>query len=65
MENKKNAAKSRCEDCEFYDYDEYYGQMYCKQSLDEDEMERFIRGNTSGCPYFRFYDEYTSVRKQN
>ena len=38
MENKKKAAKSRCEDCEFYDYDEYYGQMYCKQSLDEDEF---------------------------
>ncbi|MBR4255789.1 MAG: hypothetical protein IKQ18_01395 [Clostridia bacterium] len=61
----KEAPKSRCEDCEFYDYDEYYDQMYCKQELDEDEMEHFVRGQTSSCPYFKPYDEYMSVRKQN
>ena len=65
MENKKDGLKSRCEDCEFYDYDEYYGEMYCKADLDEDEMERFARQATANCPYFKFYDEYTSVRKQN
>ena len=65
MENKKKAIKSRCDDCEYYDYDEYYDRMYCKNDLDEDEMERFIRRQTASCPYFKAYDEYLSVRKQN
>jgi hypothetical protein len=65
MENKEKEIRSRCEDCEYYDYDEYYGQMYCKNDLDEDEMERFVRRQTASCPYFKPYDEYMSVRKQN
>lgn len=33
---KKPAA--RCEDCEFYDYDENWETYTCRVSLDEDEM---------------------------
>ena len=32
---------------------------------DEDEAERFARGQTGVCPYYKPYDEYLSVRKQN
>ena len=53
-----------CENCEFYDYDEEYGENVCGAKLDEDEIVRFLTGKTKGCPYFRFYDEYKSVHKQ-
>ena len=56
---------TNCETCEFYDYDEEYGENVCIMKLDEDEMVNFLTGNTSYCPYYRFYDEYKSVQKQN
>lgn len=55
----------RCEYCNYYSYDEEYEYYVCEVDLDEDEMERFIRGTFSECPYFSFYDEYKIVRKQN
>ena len=33
--------------------------------LDEDELLNFISGRENYCPYYRFYDEYKSVAKQN
>ena len=54
-----------CESCEFFDYDEEYGENVCTVSLDEDEMVDFLGRNTRSCPYYRFYDEYKSVQKQN
>ena len=54
----------RCEDCEFYDFDEYEDAYVCTMRLDEDEMYRFLQGKTQSCPYFRYYDEYKSVHKQ-
>ena len=62
-QSKKNVA-SNCESCEFYDYDEYLDAYVCTQTLDQDEMGRFLGGNTASCPYCRFYDEYKSVHKQ-
>ena len=59
------SKESNCESCEFYDYDEEYGENVCSVSLDEDEMLDFLGGRTRSCPYYRFYDEYKSVRKQN
>ena len=56
--------KSNCESCEFYEYDEYTDTYGCNLSLDEDEMQGFLQGNTQGCPYYRYYDEYKSVHKQ-
>ena len=61
----KDAKKvTNCESCEFYDYDEYYEEYSCMMRLDEDEMSRFLAGNTASCPYYRYYDEYKSVHKQ-
>ena len=65
MKGERKTPQSKCEDCEFYDYDEKYDEYYCTMSLDEDEAERFARGQTAACPYYKPYDEYLSVRKQN
>jgi hypothetical protein len=54
-----------CESCEFYDFDEEWDEYVCMISLDEDEMIDFLGRNTGRCPYYRYYDEYKSVRKQN
>jgi hypothetical protein len=34
-------------------------------NLDEDEMGKFLSRSFDDCPYFQFYDEYKTVRKQN
>ena len=56
---------ARCEDCVYFDFDEEYDDYICTQSLDEDELLRLTRDGAKSCPYFRFYDEYKSVQKQN
>ena len=56
---------TNCEDCVFYDYDEDYDSYVCMMNLDEDEMVRFLSGENRACPYYRYYDEYKSVQKQN
>jgi len=61
---KKKPRPSRCDDCEFFTEDEW-GDTYCSISLDEDEMAEFLAGNTGRCPYYRYYNEYKSVQKQN
>lgn len=63
MTNSKRKGGT-CESCEFYDYDEYLDEYGCDIHLDEDEMLRFLSGNTQNCPYYRYYDEYKSVHKQ-
>ncbi len=50
----KTQKISSCESCEFFDYDEEYGENVCTVSLDEDEMLDFLGGNTKSCPYYRF-----------
>lgn len=60
---KQNATN--CESCEFYDYDEEFEAYVCNMNLDEDELYRFMSGTNQHCPYYRYYDEYKSVRKQN
>ena len=62
--DKKTAASTPCESCEFYDQDEY-GDFSCIMNLDEDEFANYAFGNTAACPYYRFYDEYKFVQKQN
>lgn len=61
---KKNGAKGRCECCLYYEFDEEFGFMACSVPLDEDEAFHYSRPG-SACPYFRWYDEYKSVQKQN
>lgn len=57
-------AKTSCEMCGNYVYDEDYDYYVCEIDLDEDEMYRFLSGSLDGCPYFRNGDEYAIVRKQ-
>lgn len=68
-DNKKTSKvkkiASQCETCEFYDWDEYLDAYVCDMKLDEDELLNFISGRENYCPYYRFYDEYKSVAKQN
>lgn len=63
-QQEKKTTASNCESCVFYDYDEDYDCYSCQMNLDEDEMARFLSGNSQYCPYYRFYDEYKSVQKQ-
>ncbi|MBE6697611.1 MAG: hypothetical protein E7581_03720 [Ruminococcaceae bacterium] len=65
MAEAKKKIQGSCESCEFYDYDEEYDAYVCLVSLDEDDMCDFLSRNTGYCPYYRFYDEYKSVQKQN
>ncbi len=62
MELKKKPVQS-CETCYHYVYDEDYACHTCECGADEDEMVRFHGGNAE-CPFYRFDDEYISVRKQ-
>ncbi len=54
-----------CEHCTYYAYDEEYDDYVCDVNMDEDEMMQFMMHSAKGCPYFRLYDEYGTVRKQN
>ena len=65
MAEQKKSQVGTCETCEFYDFDEEWDEYVCMISLDEDEMIDFLGRNTNRCPYYRYYDEYKSVRKQN
>ena len=56
---------TNCESCVHYDYDEDTDTYVCGMDLDEDDQVRFTQKQTRACPYYRFYDEYKSVRKQN
>ncbi len=63
---QKNTAPA-CETCEFYDWDSDYETYVCTQRMDQDDAYAYhiSRSNRSGCPYYRYYDEYKTVRKQN
>lgn len=57
--------QSCCESCVYFDYDEFYGEEVCRADLDEDESVDFMLGSSNQCPFYRYYDEYKSVQKQN
>lgn len=56
---------TNCETCANYYYDEETEEYCCDVSLDEDEMVRFLSAPDYNCPFYRVYDEYGTVRKQN
>lgn len=62
---EKKQQQADCEHCQWYDYDEEYDEYVCNQSLDEDDMVRVMTGGARYCPFFKYYDEYMMVRKQN
>ena len=47
-----------------YTYDEEFDEYICGIDMDEDEAARLFGQKKSVCPYFRFGDEYTIVKKQ-
>ncbi len=61
MEKKKI---TQCESCAYYDYDDEMDAYICLVNFDEDEMVSMYGAHHS-CPYYRFYDEYKMVQKQN
>ena len=58
-------AKTDCNMCANYCYDEENDEYLCEVQFDEDEMVRFLQSPDYACPYFRLDDEYGVVRKQN
>ena len=65
MADKQKNKTTNCEDCMYFDYDEMLDEDICPLDLDEDEMIRFMEHPYSSCPYYKFYDEYKTVQKQN
>ncbi len=55
---------TQCETCAYYDSSEAEG-FACMVNFDEDEISGFYSGTKPACPYYRFYDEYKMVQKQN
>ena len=58
-------SKTNCETCANYYYDDETEEYCCDINLDEDEMVRFLTSSSYQCPYYKFYDEYGIVKKQN
>ncbi|MDD6762142.1 MAG: DUF6472 family protein [Clostridiales bacterium] len=57
--------KNDCDMCMNYTYDEEYDCFTCSVDMDEDEAYSLFSNKRRVCPYFRFGDDYTIVRKQN
>ena len=43
----------KCESCAFYNLDEEYDDYVCDADMDEDDMVRFLAGQTGECPFWR------------
>jgi len=56
---------SQCATCIHYVYDNYADEYYCDVDFDEDENVSLATGKTIECPYYRYYNEYDTVKKQN
>ena len=54
-----------CETCANYEYDELCDCYFCAINLDEDDMQKFLSGNTFDCAFWQSDDEYEDVKKQN
>jgi hypothetical protein len=57
-------AKTNCDNCINYVYNEEYSCYECEANLDEDDMGKFLSNTFDNCPYFHINDEYKIVRKQ-
>ncbi|MBQ2829670.1 MAG: hypothetical protein IJF15_01405 [Oscillospiraceae bacterium] len=58
------ARMTKCDDCQYYTYDDEYDCFVCEMELDEDEMVHFLEGRFSDCPYYHRGDDYALARKQ-
>lgn len=65
-EKKKKTKKATpCESCAHYDVIYEDGTLGCTIDIDEDDAYRERADHRSACPYYKFYDEYKSVQRQN
>ena len=55
---------ANCEECVYYDNDVELAAYGCEADPDEDEMQRFLRGGTRDCPFYRPGDDYRTARRQ-
>ena len=55
---------SICDTCGNYQYDEDYEYYVCMVDLDEDEMERFLKGTSAACPFYRPGGDYKTASRQ-
>ena len=58
-------GSGRCKDCVYYDWDEEMQEDICTLDLDEDDSERFMNSKEKYCRYYKYYEPYKSVQKQN
>lgn len=66
--DKKSTSANRptqCETCAYYDVIDEDGEYGCVVDIDEDEAYEERANPRSCCRYYKFYDEYKSVQKQN
>ncbi|MBR6407395.1 MAG: hypothetical protein IKS19_02205 [Clostridia bacterium] len=54
-----------CESCAYFIYDDELEEDVCSVQLDEDDYVRFVSDPHAVCPYYKYYDEYKMVRRQN
>lgn len=65
MADKKNKqTQSGCDTCAYLIYDEAYEEYVCDVSLDEDDVSRLMSDSHYSCPFYKYGDEYSVVRKQ-
>lgn len=57
-------AKTNCDECAFYVFNDDFECYQCEINMDEDEMYRFMSASDYACPYFRAEDDYFLARKQ-
>ncbi len=55
----------QCATCAHYLYDNYADEYYCDVDIDQDEYSAMASGKRYECPYYRYYNEYDTVKKQN
>lgn len=54
-----------CEKCLYYVLDDDGMDYVCTMYFDEDDVEKTSYSKNKTCKFFREYDEYKTVRKQN
>ena len=62
---KKRKRVTQCESCAYYDEIDEDGTLGCVIDIDEDELYREREDTHGACPFYKFYNEYKSVQKQN
>ncbi|MDD6313120.1 MAG: DUF6472 family protein [Firmicutes bacterium] len=58
------AQKSQCDTCVHFDYNEFADCYECNVNMDEDDVVRYSCRAHDDCPFYRYHDEYLTVRKQ-